>query len=95
MTRQALILCAAILSLSTVAGCTVGGELSDEEKGKTFVCKDFRDGETFSFEASAIENIRIGYGAPSSFDITTNDGVEMTLTSDHVQWLKCWEQNDG
>jgi len=72
------------------AGCTVdGGELAESDRNKVMTCKDTRDGEVFQFNTNTIRNFRFGIGAPSSFDVTTFDGREMTLNSEMEAWLKC------
>ena len=71
-------------------GCTMdGGEVAQKDLSKTITCKDTRDGEMFSFNTDTITNIRRGVGAPTSFDMTTNDGKQITLSSDMEAWLKC------
>lgn len=72
------------------AGCTMdGGKVAEKDKNKIMVCKDTRDGETFSFSTNTITNMRAGIGAPSTFDVVTTDGKARTLSSDMGSWLKC------
>lgn len=71
-------------------GCTMkGGDIDEKDRNKLMVCKDFRDGEMFSFNTNTITNVRIGVGAPSAFDVTTTDGKKKTLSSTMEAWLKC------
>jgi len=83
-------LLAVCLTCLLAAGCTMnGGEVTQEDLNKTMICKDTRDGETFSFNTSTVTNVRQGISAPHSFDVTTDDGEKMTLNSDMEAWLKC------
>jgi hypothetical protein len=76
--------------LPAIHGCTMnGGDVAKEDLDKIMTCKDTRDNGTFQFNTNTIRNHRAGFGAPSSFDITTLDGRDMTLTSDMESWLKC------
>jgi hypothetical protein len=84
------LLLAVCWSAVLAAGCTMeGGELAEKDRNKVMTCKDTRDGEVFQFNTNTIRNVRAGIGAPSSFDVTTFDGREMTLTSDTEAWIKC------
>ena len=73
-------------------GCTIdGGRVLEKDKHKVFACKDFRDGESFSFKASEISNVRQGIGAPTTFDVATLDGKKKTLGSNMEGLVKCNE----
>jgi len=76
-----------------VAACSMEGDVSDGGRNKMMVCKDFRDGETFSFNTNTIKNVRIGIVAPTTFDVVTVDGKAKTLSSEMVPWLKCNKSN--
>lgn len=79
-----------IIAFICLAGCTMeGGGVSAEDLNKTVTCTDTRDGETFSFNTNSVTNTRIGIGAPTSFDVTTDDGRKMTINSSMEAWLKC------
>ena len=71
-------------------GCTAKAEISKEDLNKVKTCTDTRDGEVFSFNTNTVTNVRVGYGAPSTFDMVTTDGDKMTISSDAaVLFLKC------
>lgn len=83
-------LLAIILTLLLVSGCTInGGDVVKEDLNKIIICKDTRDGETFSFNTNTVTNSRQGFGAVSSIDIITDDGKQMTISDDMNSWLKC------
>jgi len=65
-----------------------GGKISEQDRNRIMTCTDIRDGRVFKFNTNTIKNVRIGIGAPDSFDITTLNNKSMTLTSD-MQYLKC------
>ena len=82
-----------LLLCFVAVGCTVdGGSVVKEDLNKIVICKDARDGEIFSFNSNTITNVRRGFGAPGSVDITTDDGKKMTLSDDMSLWLKCKHQ---
>ena len=84
--RNALLLVCILL----VAGCTIdGGSVVEADKNKIIRCVDTRDGAVFSFNSSTITNLRIGIGAPGSFDMVTVNGKRMTLNSYMEAWIKC------
>jgi len=72
-----------------LTGCTVKAHVSEEDANKLMVCTDTRDGEVFSFNTNTVTNMRAGFGVPSSFDILTTEGKEMTLNNNMEAWLKC------
>lgn len=79
------------LSVSLVAGCgiTVDGNLAETSRNVVIVCKDSRDGEIFSFNTNTVTNVRIGFGAPSTFDVITSDGKKRMLSSTLDTVIKC------
>jgi len=68
------------------------GELPEGELNKLMMCKDFRDGETFSFNTNTITDIRVGIGVPTTFKITTVSGETKILSSSMESYLKCNEK---
>lgn len=77
-----------ILYSILLIGCTSGAEV--EMKNKISVCKDSRDGETFSFNQKTITNVRMGFlGADSCFDVIDGSGKKRTLCKSHEVFLKC------
>ncbi len=79
-----------VACLSLVA-CYVQGELDQSGKDKLMSCKDARDGETFAYNTNTITDVRIGIGAPTTFQITTTTGKHMTLNSNMDTYIKCTE----
>lgn len=71
------------------AGCSINGDLDEKDRNKDVACTDTRDGEVFQFNTSSMSNIRVGIGAPSSFDVVTTGGRQMTLIGNMAAWLKC------
>ena len=90
-TKTALRIGVSALIVLLAAGCNMkGGDIAEKDRNKLMVCKDTRDGETFSFNTNTITNLRVGLvGAPTTFNVTTTDGKEKTLSSTMETWLKC------
>ena len=80
----------ALILSAGLFGCTVDGKI-EVERNKKMICKDTRDGETFSFNTNSVTNARLGIGADHSFDVTDNNGKKRTLTSNMEAYLKCEE----
>ena len=79
-----------ILIALLCCGCTVdGGSVSEDDLNKVMVCTDTRDGEVFSFNTNTVTNVRQGFGAPHTMEVTTLNGDKRTLNSDMEVWLKC------
>lgn len=80
-----------LLALCLVmVGCTYdGGAVADVDLNKTVTCTDVRDGDVFTFNTNSITNVRAGIGAPSSFDVVTDDGRAMTLSNSMAAWVRC------
>ena len=85
-----LIIFASVLILLLVA-CTLDGEMDENSRNRLIKCTDTRDGEIFYYNTNTVTNVRVGIGAPTSFDIMITDGKRMTLNSDMEVYLKCVE----
>ena len=81
-----------ILLVCLMTGCTTSGNIS-ETGNKLMECKDTRDGEVFRFNTKTITNIRVGFLAPTTFDLVTLDGRKKSLSDQAEAWLKCEEVN--
>lgn len=69
--------------------------IDEESKNKQVSCVDTRDGETFQFNTNSIYDVRVGYGADTSFSLTDDDGKKRTLTSSMEVFMKCEDVNEG
>lgn len=90
--RKKLATFCAVGCIFLLSGCSIEGQLPEGEQNKLMVCKDFRDGETFSFNTNTITDIRVGIGSPTTFKIITISGEVKTLSSSMEAYLKCKEK---
>lgn len=77
------------LMMALTTACTFSSGVSDDIKNKQMVCTDTRDGEVFGFNTNNITNVRIGYGAETSFDVVDDTGLKRTLYKSMQLFLKC------
>ena len=92
LTRYAGLIAGASLltaGLGALAGCTMQGDVTDENRQRHITCKDTRDGEVFSFHGKTIRDVRVGIGADSCFTVTDDGGKVRTLCGNNEAWLKC------
>lgn len=83
------ILFISILIGQLITGCSVSGEVSQNDLNKVVTCKDVRNGDVFSFNTSSITNVRVGFDGQPSFDIVTNNGRRININKKMDTWLKC------
>lgn len=81
-----------LLICFVLSSCSVEGEINHTALNKVMECRDFRDGESFRFNTNTITKVRIGYGVPSTFKITTDRGESKTLNSNQESYMKCVEK---
>lgn len=73
--------------LLLLASCSMDAKL-DHSTGM-YHCTDFRDGETWDFDAATAKNARIGIGVPSTVTVTDTTGRVRTGSSDQNAYIKC------
>lgn len=76
-----------LLLLMFLAGCTL--KAGPVEGPPVSYCKDFRDGETFSFQLENVTNAVIRLNGTGCFDVIDDSGKERRLCSEHEPYIKC------
>jgi hypothetical protein len=82
----------ALLSFNAVllvSGCTMEGSLSESSYNKIIDCKDNRTNSTFTFNTNSIQNIHIGLGSSSFFDVVDFNGNARTIINDGGVTVSC------
>lgn len=80
-----------LLSCLLIVGCTVEGKLTDDSKNKWMQTTDTRDGEVFYYNTNTIHDIRIGFGAESSYKIVTTKDDTLLFHTNMESWMKTVE----
>lgn len=68
-----------------LSGCSLEGSVSEQDLGKDVVCTVFATQEKFTYNASDVNDVRIGMlGAPTTFVVADSEGVMRRVSSHEV-----------
>jgi hypothetical protein len=76
-----------LLLIIILSGCSMDAKV--KEQSGIYHCTDFRDGETWDFDAATARDARYGLGAPSTITVTDTRGKVRVGSSDQNAYIKC------